>query len=67
MAIGVGSFVRWNVTEKPPPGVDINTNSAMVVLSITTGERGTILRCSRQNGYVGTYPQSIMVEVRAPS
>ena len=67
MAIAVGSFVRWNVlTTSPPPDVNINVNSAMVVQSISVDDRGTQLRCMREGKYVGSYPQAIMVEVRAP-
>jgi len=67
MAIAVGSFVRFAVSSAPPPGVDINANSAMVVTAISTDARGAILTCAREGRYVGTYPQAAMTEVRAPT
>jgi hypothetical protein len=66
MAIGVGSYVRFAVGTRPPPGQEINANSAMLVTAMTQNERGGMVSCSRQGRYVGTWPQTDMVEVRAP-
>jgi hypothetical protein len=75
MAIAVGSFVRFRVGTEPPPGVSVNANSAMVVVSIlTTGSGGEVLRLARQatnirgesKSVVGDFPTSLMIEVRAP-
>lgn len=64
MPIDPGDFVRFEVGTKPPPGVDINANSAMVVTAVSTNERGQMVTCARQGKYVGVYPASTLVEVR---
>jgi len=66
MPIDPGDYVRFAVGVTPPPGVDINANSAMLVTAVTQNERGGSVRCSRQGKYVGEWPASILVEVRAP-
>jgi len=67
MALGIGKYARFAVGSNPPPGVDINANSALLITAQADTVRGMVYTVSRQGKYVGEYPASILVEVRAPT
>ena len=62
----VGDYVSFEVGSNPPPGVDINANSAMLVTAVSSNERGGTVTVSRQGRIIGTFPTALMTEVRAP-
>ena len=69
--IGVGSYVRFNISGKPPPELTVaaNINSAVVVTEVITGPAGgTQVRVARQGKLLLDIPisTSILVAVLAP-